>query len=226
LRRPDLLIFDCDGVLVDSEVLEHDVDVEMLARFGYETTTNELIDRFVGIARTDMYRTLFEEMDRPQPAGLLDEREAMVLARCRSTLSPVDGVHAALAALGDRPKCVASSSIPTKLALKLESVGLTSHFAPHIFSTASVPRGKPAPDIYLHAAQVVGAPTASCVVIEDSPHGIVGAKAAGMIAIGFHGAGHATPSLPAKLRAAGADLVVPSMADLPAALQDLSFGAA
>ncbi|SKA35622.1 haloacid dehalogenase superfamily, subfamily IA, variant 3 with third motif having DD or ED [Enhydrobacter aerosaccus] len=219
MRRPDLLIFDCDGVLVDSEILEHDVDAELLTRFGLTVTTRQLIERFVGIARADMYRTLFEEIGQPQPAGLLDEREAMVWARCDVDLSAVAGVGAALDALSHIPKCVASSSIPAKLTRKLDAVGLTAHFAPHIFSTAIVPRGKPAPDIYLHAARIAGATPSRCIVIEDSPHGVRGAKAAGMSAIGFCGAGHATDRLPAELEAAGADLVVMSMDELPAAIR-------
>lgn len=212
---PALVIFDCDGVLVDSEVLEHAVDAELLAPYGYVATVDELIDRFVGIARRDMYAAVFGEFGREVPAGLLEERERLVWDRCRSDLAAIAGVHAALDSLSGIRKCVASSSTPEKLTLKLQSTGLTSYFSPHIFSTALVARGKPAPDIYLHAAHTVGVPAADCIVIEDSPHGIAGARAAGMTVYGFTGGGHATPALRASLKTAGAKQIVGAMADLP-----------
>ena len=212
---PALVIFDCDGVLVDSEVLEHAVDAELLAPYGYVATVDELIDRFVGIARRDMYAAVFGEFGREVPAGLLEERERLVWDRCRSDLAAIVGVHVALDSLGGVRKCVASSSTPEKLTLKLQSTDLTSYFSPHIFSTALVARGKPAPDIYLHAAHTVGVPAADCIVIEDSPHGIAGARAAGMTVYGFTGGGHATPALGASLKAAGAKQIVGAMADLP-----------
>jgi HAD superfamily hydrolase (TIGR01509 family) len=121
------------------------------------------------------------------------------------------GLRAALDCLRDVPKCVASSSTPASLALKLEVVGLTADFAPHIFSTALVARGKPAPDIYLHAAAAMGCAPPDCIVVEDARHGVTGAKAAGMRVIGFTGASHATPALADELKAAGADSVVASM---------------
>ncbi len=210
-----LLIFDCDGVLIDSEVIEHTVDAEMLADHGYHRTTNELLARFVGISRKDMYATIFGELGRPVPEDLLERRERAVWARCTGDLRVVAGASAALDALSGLPKCVASSSTPEKLQMKLEITDLAPWFAPNIFSTALVARGKPAPDIYLHAAQTVGVPPQRCTVIEDSPHGIVGARAAGMRAIGFLGGAHATASLRAQLRDAGADAIASSMDELP-----------
>ena len=215
MTPPALVIFDCDGVLVDSEVLEHAVDAELLAPYGYVATVEELIDRFVGIARRDMYATVFGELGREVPPGLLEEREHLVWGRCHSDLAAVAGVHAALDGLGGVRKCVASSSTPEKLALKLQSTDLTPYFSPYIFSTALVARGKPAPDIYLYAAHTVGVPAADCIVIEDSPHGIAGARAAGKTVYGFTGGGHATPALGASLKAAGARHIVSAMADLP-----------
>ena len=219
---PFLVIFDCDGVLVDSELLEHAVDEQLLGPFGCTASAQELLQRFVGIARTDMYRVVFSELGRVMPDGLLKEREKLVLERCRRDLRTIQGVEAALERLRRQPKCVASSSIPDKLQMKLESTGLARHFTPHIFSTALVARGKPAPDIYLHAARTVGHAADHCIVVEDSWHGIAGAKAAGMRAIGFAGGGHATPSLVGELRSAGAAIVVDHMDDLPKAIHDLS----
>ena len=213
-----LLIFDCDGVLVDSEILEHSVDAEMLAVHGYHRTTEELLGRFVGISRKDMYATVFGELGRPVPGDLLDMRERTVWTRCASDLRVVAGVETALGVLSALPKCVASSSTPDKLRMKLEITGLAPWFAPNIFSTALVRRGKPAPDIYLYAAKTVGVPPERCTVIEDSPHGIAGARAAGMRAIGFAGGAHTTASLRAQLVNDGADAVAGSMDELASML--------
>lgn len=214
-----MIIFDCDGVLVDSELLEYGVDVEMLAPFGCTASAEELLDRFLGIARRDMYPVMFEELGQPMPPDLLERREVRVWDRCRTELRLVPGVAAALDALCDIGKCVASSSRPEKLAMKLEITGIAGHFAPHVFSTALVARGKPAPDIFLHAAAATGHAPADCIVVEDSPHGVAGARAAGMRAIGFIGGGHAGPSLARALLEAGADQVVDSMAALPRVLR-------
>lgn len=213
-----LLIFDCDGVLVDSEFLEHTVDAEMLAAHGYERTMEDLLGRFVGISRKDMYATIFGELGRPVPEGLLESRERVVWTRCARDLRVVTGLSAALDALSALPKCVASSSTPDKLRMKLEITGLTPWFAPHIFSTELVQRGKPAPDIYLHAARAVGVPPEACTVIEDSPHGVGGARAAGMRAISFTGGAHATASLRAQLVDAGASAIAHSMDELSSLL--------
>ena len=216
-----LLIFDCDGVLVDSELLEHGVDAELLADHGLTTTAAALMARFVGVSRRDMYEVLFAELRRPQPAGLLEERERLVWQRCHSDLRAIDGIDATLDRLGAWPKCVASSSLPEKLQMKLASTGLARHFQPHLFSTALVARGKPAPDIYLHAAAAVGHPPQSCIVIEDAPAGVQGARQAGMKVVGFVGGSHATDSLGRLLVEAGADVVVASAAEIPPAVRGL-----
>ena len=213
-----MIIFDCDGVLVDSEPVEYAVDIELLAPLGYRAPA-EPERRFVGIARRDAYRAVFAELGRPLPEGLIEEAERRVQARHRTELTAMPGLRAALEALRDLPRCVASSSTPESLALKLEVAGLVAEFAPHIFSTALVARGKPAPDIWLHAAACTGAKPAACIVIEDSRHGIAGARAAGMRAIGFTGARHVPPQLAQELRAAGAERVVGTMAELPAAVR-------
>ncbi|HSI00909.1 MAG TPA: HAD-IA family hydrolase [Reyranella sp.] len=216
-----LLIFDCDGVLVDSELLEHGVDAELLEGYGLATTVTALMGRFVGVARRDMYDVLFAELGRPLPAGLLEERERIVWQRCQSDLRVIPGIDEALAALAAWPKCVASSSLPEKLRMKLVNTGLVRHFEPHLFSTALVARGKPAPDIYLHAAASVGYRPESCVVIEDAPAGITGARQAGMKVVGFVGGSHATAALAPALIAAGANAIAASAADLPRAVQSV-----
>jgi len=217
-----LLIFDCDGVLVDSELLEHGVDAELLDGHGLATAAAALMGRFVGVARRDMYQVLFAELGRPMPAGLLEERERIVWQRCRSDLRMIAGIDRALDALAAWPKCVASSSLPEKLRMKLANTGLGRYFEPHLFSTALVARGKPAPDIYLHAAASVGYRPESCVVIEDAPAGVTGARQAGMTVVGFVGGSHATAALAPALLAAGAEAIAASAADLPRAVQSVS----
>ncbi|MGE0723870.1 MAG: HAD family hydrolase [Alphaproteobacteria bacterium] len=218
MSAPGLLIFDCDGVLVDSESIEHGVDLEIFADHGYRLTSAELLARFIGISRRDCYRIVFDELGRPIPDGLQEEAERRVRERCRTELKPIAGIEDALRALDGLAKCVASSSTPNQLAMKLDVTGLTPWFAPHIYSTALVARGKPAPDIYLHGACALGHAPVACVVIEDSPHGVAGARAAGMRAIGFAGGGHAGDDLARALRDAGAEAVLTRMADLPAAV--------
>jgi HAD superfamily hydrolase (TIGR01509 family) len=214
-----LLIFDCDGVLVDSELLEHSADAELLEGHGLATTAAALMARFVGVARRDMYEMLFAELGRPVPAGLLDERERIVWQRCQSDLRAIPGIADALAALDTLPKCVASSSLPQKLRMKLVKTGLAHHFDPHLFSTALVARGKPAPDIYLHAARAVGHPPERCIVIEDAPAGVTGACAAGMKVVGFVGGSHATAALSPALLAAGAHAIAAAATDIPRAIE-------
>jgi beta-phosphoglucomutase-like phosphatase (HAD superfamily) len=216
-----LLIFDCDGVLVDSELLEHGVDAELLEGHGLATTVTALMARFVGVSRRDMYEVVFAELRRPVPAGLLEERERRVWQRCQNDLRAVEGIGIALDALSGWPKCVASSSLPAKLQMKLANTGLARHFEPHLFSTALVARGKPAPDIYLHAAAVVGHPPERCIVIEDAPAGVQGARQAGMKVVGFVGGSHATGALGPSLVEAGADVVVASAAEIPPAVRRL-----
>jgi HAD superfamily hydrolase (TIGR01509 family) len=216
-----LLIFDCDGVLVDSELLEHGVDAELLAPHGVTADAAALMERFVGVARRDMYEVVFAELGCPVPAGLLDRRELLVWQRCASDLASIRGIDAALDRLAAWPKCVASSSLPDKLRMKLSSTGLARHFEPHLFSTALVACGKPAPDIYLHAAEALGHPPERCLVIEDAPAGVVGAREAGMKVVGFVGGSHATAALASALVAAGADVIVESASGIPHAVQSL-----
>jgi HAD superfamily hydrolase (TIGR01509 family) len=137
-------------------------------------------------------------------------------------LRVIAGIEKALDALEKWPKCVASSSLPEKLRMKLASTGLARHFEPQLFSTALVARGKPAPDIYLYAAAAMGHPAENCVVIEDSPAGVRGARKAGMKVVGFLGGSHANDGLRASLVEAGTNVVVASADELPAAVQSLS----
>lgn len=215
-----LLIYDCDGVLVDSEVLACEGLAELMTTLGRPTTTAECARAFVGRSRADVLRRAGEMLGRPIPDDLGAEAGARLLARFRRELQPVPGAAEAVAAL-PYPRCVASSSVPERLALSLELTGLAPLFGPHVYSATQVANGKPAPDLLLFAARSVGEDPARAIVIEDSVLGIAAARAAGMAAIGFAGGSHATADLPAELAAAGADAVVTAMAALPAAIEAL-----
>lgn len=209
-----MIIFDCDGVLVDSEILSCGTDAAMMTEAGYPITTETLISRFIGRPKPDIWAAVAEERGEPWPDGLFERANALLMERISTELEPVDGVAAALAGIVGT-WAVASSSSRRKLDLSLKRCGLFDHFAPHIFSTEQVARGKPAPDVFLFAAAQCGAAPEHCVVIEDSVAGVTAARAAGMAVIGFTGGRHSFPGHADGLTKAGAVSVVTHMRDLP-----------
>ena len=219
-----LLIFDCDGVLVDSEPLACQVDAEVLTASGFPFTADEIRDRFVGTSLSDMLARIEAEHGRALPENFAERLTRTLLLRFEDELKPVPGVREAILALPHR-RCVASSSTPDRIALSLRVTGLAELFE-GIFSAVEVKRGKPAPDLFLHAAARMGVAPEDCLVIEDSRFGVAAARAAGMRAIGFTGGGHCGPDHDAALREAGASLIVTHMRDLPAAVTALLNGAA
>jgi HAD superfamily hydrolase (TIGR01509 family) len=210
----DLVIFDCDGVLVDSEVIACRAVAETLAEIGHGLTPEAVAERFTGMSDRDMYAALAQDRGAPLPAGFDAAMNARAAALFAQELRAIPGVAAVLAGLA-LARCVASSSTPEMLAQKLAWTGLAPWFGAAIFSTALVARGKPAPDIFLYAAERLGAGPARCLVIEDSLPGIRAAKAAGMTAFGFAGGSHCRAGHDEMLVAAGADLVFSAMRDLP-----------
>ncbi len=212
--RISLVIFDCDGVLVDSESIACRVDAECLTEAGFPVTAAEMASRFVGMSAKYMLEVLAKQYQRQPAAGLNELRQARIMASFKTELQPIPGVGDVLAQLR-AARCVASSSHPQRIAHSLELTGLRRFFGDHIFSSTMVARGKPAPDLFLYAAEQMNAAPAQCVVIEDSSFGVEGAKAAGMNVIGFVGGSHCLPGHAERLRAAGADIVIQSMAELP-----------
>jgi len=212
-----LLIFDCDGVLIDSELLACQAEAACLAAFGIAMTAEEIIDRYLGISLPAMLTDLEARLGRTLPAGLADRLRpalaAAVAAAFETELRPIPGIEAALQTL-PHPRCVASGSAPERLRQSLRLTGLLSHFDPHIFSATQVARGKPAPDLFLFAAQRMQVPPAACVVIEDSVPGVQAAAAAGMRVIGFTGGSHCPPGHGERLRAAGASALCGDMRGL------------
>jgi HAD superfamily hydrolase (TIGR01509 family) len=221
----NLLIFDCDGVLVDSEVIAFDVLRQMLADLGKPMSLPECRQRFMGRRTPDVLAEIEKELGHPIPADMGARMKALLFERFRRELRPVAGVKDAIAHL-EAPICVASSSSPERIALSLDVTGLAPLFGNHIFSAEQVAEGKPAPDLFLFAAKSMGVEPRETIVIEDSTAGVLAARRAGMAVIGFAGASHADDTLVTALYAASAEAVLTSMADLPGTIEKLRAGQA
>jgi HAD superfamily hydrolase (TIGR01509 family) len=211
MQAPALIIFDCDGVLVDSERISHIVLQEMLAERGVRISFEEAVAKFMG---TSMQRCLelVEAMIKVPPEEFLPHFRARTYAAFAAHLEPVAGVPSLLATL-TTPFCVASNGPHEKMTLTLGCTGLIGHFADRMFSADDVTNPKPAPDLFLHAAAQMSVNPAACVVVEDSPTGVRAARAAGMLVLGYAGM---TPA--ERLLDAGADGVFERMDALPSLL--------
>jgi HAD superfamily hydrolase (TIGR01509 family) len=216
------VLFDCDGVLVDSEVIALRVEMEMLAEQGLHFTRDEYAARFMGLS-TEAFHTAIDteahvRLGRPISEAIRQsERLRAVMV---AEMKAVPGVEAALAGL-QLPKAIASSGSMEGLQRKLTRTGLWTLFEPHIYGADHVAQAKPAPDLFLHAAAALGVAPADCLVIEDSANGVKAGRAAGMTVWGFLGGGHADAALGERLTAAGAERLVadwPQAARLLAAL--------
>ena len=210
----DLVIFDCDGVLVDSEVISCRAHAETLTRHGYPITSDQVLDRFLGVSDREARLIVEAELGRNLPGDFEAQLKQAALQRYAEDLRTIPYVGEAIAAIG-LPKCVASSGTPEKIRHGLTCAGIYDLLAPHIFSASQVKRGKPAPDLFLFAARQMAAAPGRCVVIEDSVPGITGARAAGMTVLGFHGGSHCRPGYCDTLRTAGAAITFDDMRQLP-----------
>lgn len=209
-----LLIFDCDGVLVDSEPLSIAVLIDMVAHQGVQITPEEAYQRFLGRSVASMTATLWDEYGIETDIDFLEHMRSALFARFRNELKAIDGMGETLDRL-DMPRCVASSSQPERIRYSLELTGLLGKLEPHIFSATMVKNGKPAPDLFLHAAHEMGVAPGNCIVIEDSPAGIIAAKAAGMRVFAFTGGTHARfPAFREHIASLKPDLVFDAMPDL------------
>jgi HAD superfamily hydrolase (TIGR01509 family) len=216
----DLVIFDCDGVLVDSEVISCRAHAETLTRHGYPITSDQVLTRFLGVSDREARLTIETELGRKLPDDFESQMKQAALQRYAEDLRHIPHINEAIAAIA-LPKCVASSGTPEKIRHGLTCAGLYDMLAPHIFSATQVKRGKPAPDLFLFAAEQMRASPKRCVVIEDSIPGITGALAAGMTVLGFHGGSHCRPGYAQTLRAAGATLTFDDMRQLPGLIEQI-----
>jgi HAD superfamily hydrolase (TIGR01509 family) len=211
----DLVIFDCDGVLVDSEPLANAVLARLLTEAGLPTSTEEAMATYVGLSMPSVVALAEERLGAAVPDDLVERYHAGVFAAFDRELRPVEGVVEvvdAVDALG-WATCVASSGEHERMRRSLGRTGLYERFAGRIFSASEVERGKPHPDLFLHAAREMGADPAGCVVVEDSPFGVRAAVAAGMAAFGY-----ADGEQAARLGELGAT-TFGSMRELPALLE-------
>ena len=188
-----LIIFDFDGVIVDSEVIANQIDAEELTKAGYETTVENCIQKFTGLSYNSMSESIFYESGiRLNEEFWLDTRKKRIKALA-DNLKPILGIDAVLREMkGDQqPYCIASSSDLSRIKHSLSMVGLENHFSNEIiFSSSMVKRGKPHPDLFLHTASTLNMHPRDCIVIEDSVAGIQAAKASGMRVIGLLAAKH------------------------------------
>jgi len=219
-RRFGLVIFDCDGVLVDSEPIINRAHARVLTACGYPITESDLVRRFCGMSDADMLAIIEREWGRGLPMFYGERVGRMMENAFRQSLAPIHGVTEALDTL-QLPVCVASSSTVDQIRRKLELTGLLRRFGENLFSSTMVERGKPAPDLFLYAAQRLAAAPDRCLVIEDSPAGINAARAARMTAVGFCGGSHCGPEHGARLQEHGAALVVHDMRELVTAMAKL-----
>ncbi|QLF69684.1 HAD family phosphatase [Peteryoungia desertarenae] len=215
----ELTIFDCDGVLVDSEIIAAKVESKLLTDAGYPISIEEMGERFAGMTWKNILLTIEKEIDIPLSASLIDKSEQLLDQKLAREVKAIEAVPFALARLKG-PRCICSNSSAHRLDMMLTKVGLKESFAPHIYSAKDLgpDRVKPKPDIFLHAAQQFGVDPSKCVVVEDSVHGVHAARTAGMRVIGFTGASHTYPSHADQLTDAGAETVIARMNDLPAVI--------
>ena len=212
----ELVIFDCDGVLVDSERLAIEVDVAVLARLGWALTEAEVVERYVGVSDQHFRQEVEAHLGRRLSADWEVEFEPLYRSAFEAELVPVEGIVDAL----DRillPTCVASSGTHEKMRFTLGLTGLYERFQGRIYSATEVARGKPAPDLFLYAAEQMGVAPSACVVVEDSANGVAAARAAAMRVLAY--AGGVTPA--AKLHGPGT-IVFDHMRELPELLEHLA----
>jgi len=204
----ELIIFDCDGVLVDSERITNQVFCTMLNELGLPLSLQDMFEHFVGLSMPQCVQLITEMHGQPPPSTFVDELRQRAASALKEQITPIPGVKEALAGLG-LPCCVASSGDHEKIRLTLSATGLLTRFEGRIFSVVDVARPKPAPDVFLFAARQLGVLPAACAVIEDTPTGVRAAVAAGMRTFGF------AANTPAhRLKEAGAHYLFWDMAEL------------
>lgn len=214
---PEALIFDCDGVLIDSEIVVCRLAAEELTKLGYAISTEQVIERFAGRPEHEMMAELERDWGRPVPGEYRENVNARTVEAYATELKIMPGMEEALDGIA-LPICVASSSFPAKLRLGLETVGLYKRFAPNVISGTAVARGKPEPDVFIFAAGWMKVSPLRCAVVEDSVPGTRAATRAGMRVLGFTGGAHCGPDHARQLAEAGAALTFSDMRELPGLL--------
>lgn len=219
----ELIIYDCDGVLVDSEIIAAEVESGLLTKAGFPISAEEMAERYAGLTWKDILLEIEREASIPLSASLLDASEALLDKRLAAEVMAIDGAIAAIARIPG-PRCICSNSSSKRLKAMLARTGIDKLFGAHVYSAKDVGEGrtKPAPDVFAHGAAQFKARPANVLVIEDSVHGVHAARAAGMRVVGFTGGSHSYPGHADKLTEAGAETVIRRMADLPATVEALA----
>jgi HAD superfamily hydrolase (TIGR01509 family) len=218
----ELVIFDCDGVLIDSEAIGVRIEADLLTSSGYPIKSQDVAERFSGLPWDQILRIAERESGLDLAGTLSGRLEQLLDQRLPVEVEAIDGVAETLARL-ERKRCVCSNTKHSRVELLLDKVGLKHFFAPDIFSAKDLGEGrsKPKPDIFLHGAARMDAQPHRTAVVEDSIHGVEAGIAAGMTVIGFTGGGHSYPGHAEKLRIAGASTTIGDMRQLPDSLQRL-----
>jgi len=212
---PELVIFDCDGVLVDSEALSLSALLGMIRTAGGSIAEDAAYEHFLGKSMKSVREILARDFGLVVTDAHLTDMRVELMRRFREELRPVPGVSEMLPRLG-LPYCVASSGTLDRIRYALDVTGLIGLFEPHLFSAAMVALGKPAPDLFLLAAERMGVAPNACLVVEDSPAGVAAARAAGMTVFAFTGGAHAgNPALKARLASIKPDFIFADMLQLP-----------
>jgi HAD superfamily hydrolase (TIGR01509 family) len=217
-----LIAFDCDGVLVDSEIIAAEVDARLLTEAGFKITPAEVTQRFAGLTSGAIHDIVEKEIGRPLPADYMERQKEELDGRLARELKVVPGAEAVLDRI-EWPRCICSNSSTERLTLELNKVKLIDRFRPYIFSAIEVGdrQPKPAPNVYAHAAREFGVNPREMVVLEDSIFGVRAAKAAGARVIGFTGGRHSWAGHADLLTDAGAETVIRRFEDLPAIAEAL-----
>jgi len=223
MNSPDLVIFDCDGVLVDSEIIAARIEADLLTEAGFPISAAEIAESYAGLTFRDILLRVEEKANIPFQASLINQAETLVDRKLAADVRAIEGAREAVAAITGK-RCVCSNSSSERVDAMLTKTGLKRFFEGRVFSALDkeVAKPKPAPDVFLHAAKVMGVDPQRAFVIEDSVHGIHGAKRAGMRVIGFTGASHTYPGHADALTDAGAETVIRRWADLKNTLAALS----
>ena len=215
-----MVIFDCNGVLVDSEPLATAILSQEFTRAGFPLTQDVIARYFTGRRPSDIVAEVENASGRRLPPNFIGAIASVILRRFRSELRATHHAGHALSWLRG-PKCVASSSSHERIRVSLECTGLIRFFDANLFSASDVRKGKPAPDLFLYVAGKLRVKPSECIVVEDSPVGVAASVAAGMTAIGFVGGSHAGNQLENQLRSAGARTVISDLRALKSTIIDL-----
>lgn len=223
MLKPQLVIFDCDGVLVDSEILASKIEAKLLTDAGYEITHEEMSERYAGMTWKQILLDVEKTAGIPLSASLLDRSEKLVDLALANELEMIEGADRAVKRI-KLPKCICSNSGSERLKISLTRTNLINLFEPHIFAAYEVGTklGKPDPNVFLYGAAQFNADPARTIVVEDSIPGVRAAKAAGMRVIGFTGGSHTYIGHGERLTEAGAETVINRHALLPQMIEAMA----